>query len=227
MQCTICLETPMRQAQLLPSCGHSFCAPCIEKLPGLCPLCRVKFIAGAAVPNWSLRELNEPIHGPGGKPSAASFSVSQEEEGQLQIVIEASLIPEAPSPPPYPEPPSPALFMSTHLLPMSTQESELLSPQIMSTDLLPAEMLTVATCNANSTDHMKVALQACHQLVSSASLQAQLRHFRRQNCDAFDESNEENALEYTTLHQVAPRSSQSSITRWVGIGDLGVCVSLL
>ena len=63
MSCPICLE-PYTEASMLPACGHSFCSGCIDALPttrtrgareAQCPLCRVPFSPGSAVPNWSLR----------------------------------------------------------------------------------------------------------------------------------------------------------------------------
>ena len=65
--CPICLGV-MRHPEILPNCGHSFCAACIEALPAeiseekgsfvaACPLCRVPFMLGSSVPNWSLREI--------------------------------------------------------------------------------------------------------------------------------------------------------------------------
>ena len=65
--CPICLES-MTDAVLLPGCGHSFCANCVDSLPRSttrCPLCRVAFTRGTQVPNWSLRDAvsNPPVEG--------------------------------------------------------------------------------------------------------------------------------------------------------------------
>jgi hypothetical protein len=67
-KCAICLGA-LVSPEVLPTCGHSFCAACIEGLPvtltserieAQCPLCRMPFAVGSSVPNWSLREATQP-----------------------------------------------------------------------------------------------------------------------------------------------------------------------
>ena len=60
--CPICLDDPLIDAMLLPACGHSFCAHCVTELPRhnpRCPICRISYSAGSAVPNFSLRDAAE------------------------------------------------------------------------------------------------------------------------------------------------------------------------
>lgn len=68
---------------MLPACGHTLCAACIANLPtqrvrgsreAKCPLCRVAFTPGSAVPNWSLREAAEATSGGAPPPPAAPRS---------------------------------------------------------------------------------------------------------------------------------------------------------
>ena len=88
----------MRLAELLPSCGHSFCRQCILRLPGVCPLCRVPFKPGSAVPNWSLRELENV---------ARDTEDEDDEEGDDEEERELETASLPPPPPPAPVPPAP------------------------------------------------------------------------------------------------------------------------
>lgn len=95
--CPICLE-PYRDAELLPACGHSFCATCVAALPSsrrrvggpheaLCPLCRAPHAPGSAVPNWSLRDAALATSAASASGSetepVAPFSPSSEPEPEL------------------------------------------------------------------------------------------------------------------------------------------------
>lgn len=79
MTCPICLG-PFRDACMLPTCGHSFCATCIDQLPlertlhgreAKCPICRRNYTAGTKVPNWTLREA-VTSHENEGRPARVS-----------------------------------------------------------------------------------------------------------------------------------------------------------
>lgn len=65
LECPVCLET-YDDPQLLPSCGHTFCRHCVDRLRGLavgpawppkCPTCRSPFRPGDPRPNHALRQL--------------------------------------------------------------------------------------------------------------------------------------------------------------------------
>ena len=92
MTCPVCLE-PFRDACMLPACGHSFCASCIDQLPlqrtlhgreAKCPICRANYTAGTRVPNWTLREAatsngNARVSVPSSTPAARpSLSKNQQ-----------------------------------------------------------------------------------------------------------------------------------------------------
>jgi hypothetical protein len=68
---------------MLPGCGHSFCADCIDRLPltrtrgqspeAACPICRAQYTPGTRVPNWTLRDTaGETLDGGGNAARAAT-----------------------------------------------------------------------------------------------------------------------------------------------------------
>lgn len=176
----------MVSAELLPSCGHSFCASCIRQLPGVCPLCRVPFEPGSSVPNWSLRQLEQPA-------LASTQSISP-----LPAVPSGKAPPPPPPqanapatapPPPPPPPPLPSTMLDTEL------------------------QLPGGAFDAAQAGHMHGALDTCRKLVNEASLQALIKNFRKHHCESFTSSTDENKLEHTALHEQFIELVDSELTR--------------
>ena len=209
----------MRSAELLPKCGHSFCAPCIAKLPGACPLCRVPFEPGSAIPNWSLRELDPA---PPLSTTAATAALPSSKGLQGDKLLETSGATEFATPlaPPLelvspvqharphlpatmstPEPPPPHLPATVRMPPTPPPATALAPeppPETVSTQAHDEERIAGSAFDATNSAHMRGALEVCRKLVNDGGLQALMDHFRKGNCDLFDEATDENKLEYTT-----------------------------
>ena len=60
VECPVCAET-MAEPRVLPGCGHTFCAVCVEGCVRVgqlrCPTCRAPFLADEVRPNFALRDL--------------------------------------------------------------------------------------------------------------------------------------------------------------------------
>lgn len=201
--CTVCLEAPMRLAELLPTCGHSFCAPCIASFAASeCPLCRVPFKPGTAVPNWSLREE---------APSSTLPAVGEKSAGSVTPAMPA------------------AASTTISLLPAPQTAEQLLADLQLAQRL--AAGVDLAASNVLAADNPSQekeepeepeepqqqenapppspppavdtaqALLACRRIIGSPAFVAQVKLFVDAHCGVFDLEAEENKLEYTELHE--------------------------
>ena len=171
--CPICLGL-MRNAEVLPTCGHSFCAACIEALPAdfsasgtfeaACPLCRVPFALGSSVPNWSLREiLPDPV---------------------LKVAMRGG---ETTTEQPHNEP-------AIDLEPGDGEEAA------GEEAAAAVEDSSSVTDGATPDVDVGAALVACRKLVGSAAFCALRSNFVKAHCQMFEDILE-NKLEHTTLHE--------------------------
>ena len=181
--CTICLDAPMVDPCVLPSCGHSFCAQCIQSIDvttaktALCPICRTPFTKGTTVPNWSLRQ-QQPHPLPAQPPQSPP----------LQQPPPSQPPPSQPPPSQPPLQPESADHSSVlqHRPPVSNEETAV--PAVSSSSpapLTPPDHPTPTAArgfDASSSSQMEAALNACRRIVGSASFQAQAGLFLKQHC---------------------------------------------
>ena len=219
----------MRSAELLPSCGHSFCAPCIASLPvhagqSLCPLCRVPFTPGSAVPNWSLREDAEPQPPSKPKRSAEEAAKSTSKTPSPSKSQAPTDMPEEEAPAQRSLPAAPPVQTAEQLL-ADLQLAQRIAAGIDVSAPQPATSSSPTSSappppaeEGNETDGdepaappappppvpvpTEKALLACRRIIGSPSFTAQVGLFVRQHCDNFElGGSDENKLEHTELHE--------------------------
>lgn len=128
--CPICLET-IRDAALLPACGHSFCHACISALPlsrrGLvgsreadCPICRARYTPGSSVPNWALRDAVAEA-----AAAAAAPPESHPRESEPETGPKSKLEPQPSGPQASPSEPAWAPPLSSHAVTKPASRSAL------------------------------------------------------------------------------------------------------
>jgi hypothetical protein len=205
----------MRLAELLPTCGHSFCAPCIASFAvSECPLCRVPFKPGSAVPNWSLREDAASLTMPA---SGRGLEAQPDESGTPETTSVSS---SAPMPPPAAAAISPPAPQTAEQLLSDLQLAQRLAAGV---DLAAAEARRDQQRQQQQEQQEEEevpppsppppppppppavdtaeALLACRRIVGSPAFVAQVKLFVDAHCGVFDLEAEENKLEYTELHE--------------------------
>ena len=105
-ECAVCLSA-FRSPTLVPSCGHTFCAACIEALPATtsrvsgartaaCPLCRTPFDKRTTLPNYALAaaiaaggDEGAAAHAPSAPPMPAALLRSESTRATVPAAVAA------------------------------------------------------------------------------------------------------------------------------------------